>query len=306
MEMREQLSQTLDQMLQQDDRVIVMDADLASANGTAGLRSKYPKRALDVGISEANMIGMAAGMSAYGYKPIAITFTAFATRRVADQIAISGAYAKQNIMIIGTDSGVTSQTNGGTHMSFEDIGIMRSIPEVAVVELIDEYQLAKALPVLKERLGVKYVRMVRKDTPRILPDDYVFDINKGVCLREGSDLSIIASGICVHESLMAAEYLAQKGVDAEVIAIHTIKPIDQEILVKTAQKTKRLLVVENHNIHGGLFSAVAEVLSQRYPAKIMPLGIKDHFGEVGNTAFLMEKYGISCNHIVEKAKSLMD
>ena len=304
--MREVLADTLKDMMEKDERIVVMDADLASANGTFGLRNQFPGRAIDVGISEANMASMAAGMSAYGMKPYIVTFTAFASRRICDQLAISCAYAKQNVKIIATDAGVTAQTNGGTHMSLEDIGIVRSIPGTVVLDMVDGVQLKKALPVIHAHEGVVYVRMVRKDTPDVFDDTCEFDLFKGTRMKEGKDLTLIASGIMVHEALMAEKELKEAGIDAEIIAIHCIKPIDKELIITSARKTGKVMTLENHNIHGGLYSAVAEVLSEYCPVPMKAIGINDHFGEVGKTRFLMEKYGMTKEDIVREAKLLCE
>lgn len=304
--MREVLANTLQTLMENDERIIVMDADLATANGTFGLRNIFPERAIDVGISEANMASMAAGMSAYGMKPYIVTFTAFASRRICDQLAISCAYARQNVKIIATDAGVTAQTNGGTHMSLEDIGIVRSIPGIVVLEMVDGLQLKKALPVINEYEGVVYVRMVRKDTPDVFDENYEFDLFKGTIVKSGKDLTIIASGIMVNEALQAEKELQDAGIDAEIIAIHCIKPIDKEIIINSAKKTGKVVTLENHNVHGGLFSAVAEVLAENYPVPVKAIGIKDHFGEVGSTRFLMEKYGLTKDDILREAKIICE
>ena len=304
-EMRKVLADTLQEMMKTDERIVVMDADLATANGTFGLRKVYPDRAIDVGISEANMASMAAGMSAYGMKPYIVTFTAFASRRIADQLAISCAYARQDVKIIATDAGVTAQTNGGTHMSLEDVGIVRSIPGTVVLDLIDGVQLKKALPVIHDYKGVVYVRMVRKETPDVFDDSYEFDLFKGKCIKEGKDLTLIATGMMVHEALEAEKMLQAEGIDAEIIAIHCIKPLDEDIVVQSAKKTGKVMTLENHNIHGGLYSAVTEVLARNCPVPVVPIGIQDHFGEVGKTRFLMEKYGLNKEKIVEEAKKLL-
>lgn len=303
-EMRKVMTEELEKILLSDENVIIMDADLASANGTSSLHSKYPGRVINVGISEANMTSMAAGMAAYGMKPFILTFTAFASRRVADQLAISCAYAKQDVKIIGTDSGVTAQNNGGTHMSLEDIGIIRSIPTTTIYEPTDARQFRLALPIIKDLKGVVYVRTVRKEANDVFGEDYKFDMFKADLISEGTDLSIITSGVCVHEAIQAKEELLKMGINPEILSVHTIKPIDEESIIKTAQKTKKVLVVENHNIYGGLFSSVSEVLSAKCPTLTHVLAIKDHFGEVGNTAFLMDKFGISKKHIIEEAQKM--
>lgn len=305
-EMRKVLANTLIEMMRDDEKVIVMDADLAIANGTYEIRNIFPKRAIDVGISEANMTGMAAGMAAYGLKPFIITFTAFASRRICDQLTISCSYAKQAVKVIATDAGITAQMNGGTHMSLEDIGIVRSIPGIVVTEIVDGIQLKKALPIIKDYPGVVYVRMVRKDTVDVFDDLYEFNLFKGDLIKEGKDITIIASGIMVNEAIEAEKELKEKGVDAEIISIHTLKPIDKEIIVNSAKKTKLVLTLENHNLFGGLYSAVTEVLAKEYPCKVKGIGINDHFGEVGSTRFLMEKYGLSKDNIVREILKLLN
>lgn len=303
--MREVLADSLKELMFKDENIMVLDADLATANGTFELRHDFPKRALAVGISEANMASMAAGMSSYGLKPYIVTFTAFASRRIADQIAISCAYAKQNVKIIATDAGITSQTNGGTHMSFEDLGILRSIPETVVLDIVDARQLKLAMPAIDAYEGVVYVRIVRKDSPLVFGEDYEFNLFKGDLVREGSDLTIVASGIMVSEAMDAAKLLKEQGIDAEIIAIHSLKPLDGEIILKSIKKTGALMTLDNHNIHGGLYSAVLEEVVANYPVKTKGIGIKDHFGEVGSTRFLMEKFGLDKDSIVKEAKELL-
>lgn len=304
--MREVLADSLKEMMYKDENIMVLDADLATANGTFDLRHNFPKRALAVGISEANMASMAAGMSSYGLKPYIVTFTAFASRRIADQIAISCAYAKQNVKIIATDAGITSQTNGGTHMSLEDLGILRSIPETVVLDIVDARQLEQAMPAIDAHYGVVYIRMVRKDSPLVFGEDYKFNLFKGDLVKEGSDLTIVASGIMVSEAVEAATIMEEKGISAEIIAIHSLKPLDKEIIIKSIKKTGALMTLDNHNIHGGLYSAVLEEVVADYPVKTKGIGVKDHFGEVGSTRFLMEKFGLDRDSIVREAKILID
>ncbi len=299
LEIRQILCQALDEIMATDEKAIVIDADLAIANGTVELGKKYPKRAIDAGICEAQMVGLAAGLSAYGFKPYIISFTPFVTRRIVDQITISGCYAKQNIKVIGTDSGVAAQTNGGTHMSFEDIGIMRSVPEMRVFEPTDGLQLKQLFPVVHQEKGCMYIRIVRKLMEPIFADDYQFELNKIERILEGKDVTLVTSGLMVAEGKKAAEELRSNGISVELLAVHMIKPIAKQALIDSAKKTNLVVTVDNHNIYGGLFSAVSEVLSQYCPTKVIPLGIKNHFGEVGDMQFLMDKYGISAKHIVE-------
>ncbi len=300
--MREAFGNTLAEIMRKDERICVLDADLASCNGTAKLQKEFPERAMEVGIAEQNMASVAAGLSSYGFIPFITSFTPFATRRICDQIAISIAYAKQNVKIVGTDPGISAQLNGGTHMSMEDIGVLRSIPTMVIFEPVDNEQLIQALPQIIEYKGPVYIRMFRKDCPDIFAKDYKFDLFKADKLKEGKDLTIFASGIMVEKSLKAAEELKNEGIDAEVINIHTIKPIDQETVVESIKKTKCAVVAENHNILGGLFSAVSEVSVQNFPVPIVPVGVKDVFGEVGKLKELAEKFGMTEKEIIEAAK----
>ena len=302
MGMREVLCEEMINLMEKDERVVFIDADLASANGTLPIRKRFPERGLDAGISEQNMAGMASGMSAYGLKPYICTFTAFSTRRICDQIAISMAYAKQNVKIIGTDSGITAQLNGGTHMSMEDIGVLRSIPEVMIVEVADEVELRKALPVIDEHYGTVYLRMVRIDSPKVYEDDYEFKLFENHTVREGSDVAIFTNGVMVSEALKAAEELKKEGINAKVVNVHTIKPLNRENVIETLKETGCAVTAENHNVLGGLFSAISEVAASEVQVPVKAVGVMDHFGEVGKLDFLMEKYNMTYKTIVEKAK----
>lgn len=302
MEMRVVLGDLLDKLMEKDERIVVIDADLARANGTIKLREKYPERAFDVGIAEQNMAGIAAGMSAYGFIPLICSFTPFATRRICDQIAISIAYAKRNVKIIGTDPGITAELNGGTHMSMEDIGVVRSIPDIVIFEPADAVQMVKALPKIIEYEGVVYVRMLRKKTPVIYKDDYEFEMFKAETMRTGKDVTLFASGIMVKEALEASDILKNDGIEAEVINVHTIKPIDRETVVRSARKTGAAVSCENHNVIGGLKSALAEVLIEECPIPMRSIGVKDHFGEVAKIDYLKKKYRMTSEDIVNAAK----
>ncbi len=298
-ELRAVLAQALIEEMHKNENIVVIDADLAKANGTMNIRKEFPERAFDVGIAEQNMASMAAGMSSYGFIPFIGSFTPFATRRICDQIAISIAYAKQNVKIIGSDPGITAELNGGTHMSVEDIGVLRSIPNLVIFEPVDNVQMKKALPQIIEHYGPVYIRMFRKVIPDVFDEQtYEFDLFKADTIQEGRDVSIFASGIMVQESLKANEMLKEKGISAEIINIHTIKPIDAEAVLKSVAKTGCAVVCENHNLLGGLSSAVCEVTAQNNPVPVEMIGIKDHFGEVAKTPYLLNKYEMTAEHIV--------
>ena len=305
MEMRQMLCETMKELMEKHENIVFMDADLAEANGTMTLRKIFKDRAFDVGISEANMAGMAAGMSASGMNPYICTFTPFASRRICDQVAISLSYAKQNVKILGTDSGVAAEMNGGTHMSFEDIGVLRSIPGITIIDVADEIQLREVLLNTVDYKGVVYIRFPRKEMPKVYSEDYKFNINKADVLKEGKDLTIFCSGLMVNPSLEASKILESKGINAEVISVPVIKPIDKETIINSLKKTNKAITVENHNVIGGLYSAVCEVSCENYPALIKNIGIKDHFGEVGTMKFLLEKYKMTCNDIVKECEKLV-
>lgn len=301
-EMRQVFGSILEEMMEKDERIVVIDIDLAKANGTIKLRDKFPERAFDVGIAEANAASIAAGMAAYGFIPFVTTFTPFASRRMCDQIAISVTYAERNVKIVGTDPGISAELNGGTHMSMEDIGVLRSIPNMVIFEPVDNMQLAQAMPQIVNYDGPVYIRMFRKSLPAVFGDDYKFDLFKADVLREGKAVTLFATGIMVGEALKAADILKAEGIDAEVINIHTIKPIDREAVIKSAKKTGAVVTCENHNVVGGLYSAVAEVLVEEYPVPMKAIGVQDHFGEVAKIDYLKKKYHMTAEDIVAAAK----
>lgn len=291
---------------EKDERVVILEADLIPASGTGPFKEKFPERTFDVGVCEANMMGIAAGLNAMGKIPIATTFTPFATRRAHDQISVSIAYAQLNVIIRGLDPGIAAQLNGGTHMSFEDVGIMRNIPTMTIVEPVDGAQLAAALPKIVERGGPVYLRTYRLEADKIYEDGCEFEIGKANTLVEGDDLTIIASGgIMLKNSLDAAETLKAEGINARVVDMHTIKPIDSDVIIKAAQETGAIVTAENHNIINGLGSAVAEVLIENEPVPMERIGVKDQFGEVGLVDYLAEKFELTTPDIVKAAKKVL-
>lgn len=306
MEMRQVLFETMKEIMEKNSNVVFMDADLAEANGTMKLRDLFKGRAFDVGISEANMASMAAGMSAYGMNPYICTFTPFASRRICDQIAISMSYAQQNVKIIATDPGVCAELNGGTHMSFEDIGVLRSIPNITIIDIVDDKHLREVLINTVNHKGVLYIRLPRKEAPKVYDDNYKFNIKKADILRKGNDLTIFSTGIMVDMALKAHKILSKQDISCEVISIPVIKPIDKDTIINSLSKTKKGITVENHNVIGGLYSAVCEVSSQYIPCKILNIGIQDHFGEVGSVKFLLEKYKMTTDDIVKQCLMMLN
>ena len=301
MEMRAVYAEELAKLMAADRHVCVLDADLAKASGTRALYERFPRQMFDCGVAEQNMASIAAGLASYGFKPWIESFTPFATRRICDQIAISIAYAKANVKIVGTDPGISAELNGGTHMSMEDIGVIRSIPGMVIFEPVDEVQLRAAMPVLAAYEGALYLRLFRKALPTVFPEDYRFELFKADTLRTGRDLTIFVSGFLTKDALDAARQLAAEGVEAEVVNVHTIKPIDRETVIASARRTGAVLTVENHNVIGGLHSAVLEALAEeKIPA--CAVGVQDRFGEVGKLPYLREALGLTVENIVNTAK----
>jgi len=301
MEMRQVYAACLAEMMENDPRVIVLDADLAGSHGTRKLYDRFPKQMFNCGIAEQNMASIAAGLASYGFKPWMESFTPFVTRRNCDQIAISICYARQNVKIVGSDPGITAQLNGGTHMSMEDIGVLRSVPNIVIVEPADTVQLRAAMPVINAYEGPVYMRLFRKVLPDIFPEDYKFDLFKVDTMREGRDLTIFVSGFMTKDALDAAEILKNEGIECEVVNVHTIKPIDREGVIAAARKTGAVLNIDNHNIIGGLHSAVLETLSEeKIPA--VGVGVPDRFGEVGRLPYLREIMGMRLEDILTAAR----
>ena len=302
--MKEVFVEGLRKYMQEDEKVVVLDADLAKCLGTNKLWADFPDRTFDVGISEANMVSIAAGLSAYGFKPVVTTFAPFATRRCADQIMISLAYAKQNAVIVGTDPGICAELNGGTHMPLEDIGMLRSIPGVVIYEPTDAVELAALIPQVFAQKGVVYVRLHRKNPPLIYSEEEnrKFDLFKADVLKEGKDVTIVAEGIMVETALSAADALEEEGVSCEVIANHTVKPLDEKTIVDSAKKTGAVVTCENHNAMGALRSAVCETLCENYPVPVRSVAVKEQFGEVGKVAYLRKAMHMEVTDVIDAVK----
>lgn len=303
MEFRKALVNSLMNIMEKDDKVCILDADLSKPNGTKPLYEKFPNRCFNVGIAEANMVGVAAGLSAYGYKPIVLSFAPFVTRRVCDQIAVSVAYAKQNVKIIGTDPGICAELNGGTHMSFEDIAVLRSIPDMLIYDAVDSVQLPQAIEQILNYNGPAYIRMPRKMSLEIFDEQYKYQIFKSDIVKKGKDVTIIASGIMVNESLKAIEKLENEGISVELISANTIKPLDKETILESIKKTNHVVTCENHNLIGGLYSAISEMLCKEYPIKIDSVGVNDQFGQVGKYDELLKEYKLSSEDIYNAVKN---
>lgn len=307
MEMRAVYAQTLMEIAEKDERIVLLEADLMKASGTAVFRDKFPERTFNVGVAEGNMVGIAAGLSAGGKIPFADTFGCFASRRTYDQFFISANYARRNVKLTGTDPGVSAAYNGGTHMPFEDVGIMRNIPGLVIFEPCDPVSL-KALTIKSAyHQGCTYMRLFRKSAMGIYPGNETFELGKGKVLRDGSDVTLIAAGVIpVNEALKAGEILAGKGISAVVIDMHTVKPIDKELVLRYAKKTGAMLTFENHQIMNGLGSAVAEVLAENCPVLMKRVGVNDEFGEVGTQEYLQRRFGLTAGNLVANAIELLE
>lgn len=302
-EIRQALAQSLTERAKTDGRIVVLDADLMSCHATKCFKETHPDRFFNVGIAEQNMIGIAAGMASMGKIPFTYSFAPFATRRCYDQIFISVAYADLHVKMIGSEPGVAAEVNGGTHMPFEDMALMRAIPKMICFEPTDATMMEKALPEIIETPSAVYVRMFRKKAAKIYDETLDFKLGKAITLKDGGkDVTLIASGIMVERALQAAEILAEQGIGARVVNIHTWKPIDEEAIKESAKKTGAIVTCENHNIYGGLGSAVAEVVVRECPVPMQMVGVGDEFGQVGKNAYLSEVYHITKDDVVAAAK----
>ncbi len=303
--MRAVYCNTLIELAAADERIVVLDADLMKSMGILPFFKAYPDRTYNCGVQEANMIGIAAGLSATGKIPYAHSFGVFSTRRCFDQVFLSAAYARLNVRIIGSDPGITAAFNGGTHMSLEDMGAMRSVPSMTVIEPVDSVMLRDIIQQIVEPYGNFYVRLLRKNAVKVYREGTQFSIGKGIVLRDGIDVTIIATGILVSEALTAAEELARQGVHARVVNIFTLKPIDKELIIRCAEETGAIVTAENHNIINGLGSAVAEVLSENCPVPLIRVGSQDRFGEVGPLEYLKEQFGMTADNLVNQVQNIL-
>lgn len=302
MDMRDAYCSTLMKLAETDSRIMVLDADLMGAMGTKPFAKSYPDQTVDCGIQEANMVGVACGLSAAGKIPFAHTFAPFMTRRACDQIFMSAAYAKMNVKLVGSDPGITAQLNGGTHMPFEDMGIMRLIPTMTVIEPTDVVMLQNLLPKIAAEYGVCYMRLVRKSVKAVYESGSDFTIGKAVTLREGTDATIIASGFCVAEAIEAANQLSAEGIHVRLLDMFTWKPLDEEAVLLAAERTGAIVTAENHNIINGLGCAVAQTLAGKHPAPVEMVGVHDQFGEVGKLDYLAERFGLKAHHIADAVR----
>ncbi|HAN50631.1 MAG TPA: transketolase [Lachnospiraceae bacterium] len=304
---RESYGNALVELAKEHDNLYVLDADLAAATKTGIFKAAYPDRHIDCGIQEADMVGIAAGMATTGKVPFCSSFAMFAAGRAYEQVRNSVAYPHLNVKIGATHAGISVGEDGATHQCLEDLSLMRTIPGMVVINPADDIEAKAAVKAAYEYDGPVYLRFGRLAVPVINDNaDYKFEIGKGLVLREGTDVSIIATGLEVNFALEAAEMLAKDGINAEVVNIHTIKPIDRELILKTAEKTGLVVTVEEHSIYGGLGSAVAEVLSEEMPTVVKRIGVNDTFGESGPAVELLHKYKLDGEGVYQQIREFLN
>lgn len=288
------------------DNLYVLDADLAAATKTGVFKKAFPERHIDCGIAECNMMGIAAGLATTGKVPFASTFAMFAAGRAFEQVRNSIGYPHLNVKIGATHAGISVGEDGATHQCNEDLALMRTIPGMVVINPSDDVEARAAVKVAFLHDGPVYMRFGRLAVPVINENpEYKFELGKGVVLREGKDVTIVATGLCVSESLEAADILAEAGISAKVVNIHTIKPLDEELIISCAKETGKVVTVEEHSVIGGLGSAVCDTLSANYPTSVLKIGVNDVFGESGPAVELIKKYGLDAASIAEKVKSFV-
>lgn len=299
---RDRLAAAMGELMAADERICYLDADLMSSIGMSRVAKQYPERVIDCGIQEANMIGVACGLSAVGKIPFAHSFGIFASRRCFDQLFLSAAYAGNSLRVIGSDAGVCAEYNGGTHMPLEDITLIRAIPGSRILDISDGEMIYDIIKKTAYMDGFTYIRTPRKASRALYAEGSEFTIGKGIVVKEGSDVTIIASGIMVAEALEAAKLLSAQGISAAVIDMFTVKPLDEALVLEYAEKTGCIVTAENHNATGGLGGAVAELLAQKRPTVQEFIGVGQRFGEVGPMSYLKEQFGLTAEDIAEKAR----
>ena len=303
---RESFGMALCELAKEHDDIIVLDADLAAATKTEIFKKAYPDRFFDCGIAEANMIGVAAGLAAAGKVPFAASFAMFATGRAYEQVRNSVGYPHLNVKIAGSHAGISVGEDGATHQCCEDLALMRTIPGMVVLNPADHYEMMAATKAAYEYQGPVYIRLGRLAIESFNdPDNYTFEIGKGITLEEGSDVTVIATGLVVYEALKAVRALKEKGINARLINMHTIKPIDKDIIIKAANETGRIITVEEHNIIGGLGEAVAAVTAENCPVPVNRIGVEDIFGHSGPAVGLLSEFGLDAEGIEKKITEIM-
>lgn len=289
----------------QREDIVVLDADLAHATNTCMFAERHKERFFNMGIAEQNMIGTAAGLAISGFIPIASTFAMFGTGRAYEQVRNTVCYPKLNVKLAMTHSGITVGEDGGSHQTIEDISLMRGIPNMTVIVPCDAVEMKKALVAAVDMKGPVYLRIARPPSPVFTDENAKFEIGKANVLKDGSDIAIFATGLMVYQAVVAAEELEKQGIHAAVVNVHTIKPLDKEIVIEMAKKTGKVITVEEHSVIGGLGSAIAEVLSEEAPARLKRIGIQDMFGQSGTPEQLLEHYGLTADNIIKTAQAMI-
>ena len=299
-ELRDCVVETLQELMKDDDKITALEADLGGASGFTKIKKTNPERFIQCGIAEANMMGVAAGLSLTGFKPFTHTFAPFATRRVFDQLFLSGAYAGNTINVYGSDPGFSVASNGGTHTAWEDVALIREIPGAVICDPADDVQMEWIIKEFLKMEGIHYVRSNRKAVRNVYKKGSSFKIGQGNILKEGKDILIIAAGQLVSEALDCAEELEKEGYSVEVIDMFTIKPLDEKLLIKEAKGKSKIVTIDNHSIYGGLGSAVSEVIAENgISVPVKRIGVKEKFGQVGTAEFLQEEFGLTAKQIKE-------
>ena len=299
-ELRDCVVETLQELMKDDDKITALEADLGGASGFTKIKKTNPERFIQCGIAEANMMGVAAGLSLTGFKPFTHTFAPFATRRVFDQLFLSGAYAGNTINVYGSDPGFSVASNGGTHTAWEDVALIREIPGAVICDPADDVQMEWIIKEFLKMEGIHYVRSNRKAVRNVYKKGSSFKIGQGNILKEGKDILIIAAGQLVSEALDCAEELEKEGYSVEVIDMFTIKPLDEKLLIKEAKGKSKIVTIENNSIYGGLGSAVSEVIAENgISVPVKRIGVKEKFGQVGTAEFLQEEFGLTAKQIKE-------
>ena len=306
-EMRLVYAETLVRLAEIDPDIVILEADLMKASATGIFRERFPERTFNVGVAEANMVGIAAGLSASGKIPFAASFACFAARRAFDQFFLSCNYAGLNVKLVGTDPGIAAEYNGGTHMCFEDLGLMRTVPGLVAFEPCDPVSLARLVERAAAHRGCTYLRLHRKPVAPIYDGTEDFQLGRAMTLREGTDVTLVACGaVLVPEALAAADALAARGISAAVLDMHTVKPIDRDTLLTHARRTRGVVTCENHQVTNGLGSAVAEALCESCPRPLRRVGVRDEFGEVGTLDYLKGRYRLGADTIAAEALALLN
>jgi transketolase len=306
MEMRAVYAETLIELMDENPNVLCLEADLSKASGTnPKVIQKHPDKFVNCGVAEANMISIGAGLAKEGKIPFCASFSCFASRRVYDQATISVAYANNNVKIVGTAPGITQGPNGGTHMCFQDLGIMRIMPNMHVYSPSDVYELRAVMKYMASHKHPVYMQLIRGKVNKIFDDSYIFDPERAVLLREGKDITIVSTGYMTQFTSQVAMELEKEGVSVELLHYPSLKPFDEKTLINSAKKTKAVITVENQNILGGLGGAVSEILSENYPVKVKRLGIPDRFGEVATEEYLFNKHGFGPKQIADACRKML-